>query len=491
MVNAITSSEILERVGKVVAPLPSQAEYMKELAGILAMHINRNLLIDQGHKPDELPMVSAIVVAPTGQGKTFLLKKMAECLDLNVIVVDCATLVGESYKGVSLSQRLAGAMEEARDERSFSRSLIFFDEVDKLCRSGFGHASGMTSILQLFNGGSVVLNKDDRGSKSVDISRFAILMGGAFAGLEDIVRERVCPKVKIGFSSGEQRNTDNQDWYRSVTVKDLARYGLMMELLGRVGTILTLQPLGMEDYRQLLNAESGSQRIKYENYFQGLYGVHLQITPEGVEALAKVCMNSSDTGARAAEPLMSQYMREAIARVESDEYICKVILDAEGERVCVRYENGQRGAEEKKGEQAENARIHVVRAKNPKNLIDKLCRYYRNACGTTGAEEQWKIFLECAVIYMYRDCRPEDFTLESLEKLAESTHRKSGQSTFERLARRSYYVTRGDLSRLDDVYSEWMSRNLVSGCRSIAKYLYDKHGASRIRFQITEKKKRG
>lgn len=490
MVNAITSSEILEKVGKVVAPLPSQAEYMKELAVILAMHINRNLLIDQGHKPDELPMVSAIVVAPTGQGKTFLLKKMAQCLDLNVIIVDCATLVGEGYKGVSLSQRIAGAMDEARDERSFSRSLIFFDEVDKLCRSGSAHSSGMTSILQLFNGGSVELNKDDRASKSVDISRFSILMGGAFAGLEDIVQERMCSRVKIGFSSGEQKNTADQDWYQSVTAKDLARYGLMMELLGRVGTILTLQPLGVEDYRQLLNARSGSLRMKYENYFQGLYGVHLQITPEGVEALAKVCMKSSDTGARAAEPLMSKYMREAIAGVESDEYICKVILDAEGERVCVHYEWGQRVAEEKKEEQSENARIHVVRAKNPKNLIDKLCRYYRNACGTTGAEEQWRAFLECAVIYMYRDCRPEDFTMESLEKLAAASHRKDGQSAFERLVRRSFHMTRADLSRMENVYSDWMSRNLISGCRSIAKYLYEKHGATQIRFQIVEKKKK-
>jgi hypothetical protein len=264
----------------------------------------------------------------------------------------------------------------------------------------------------------------------------------------------------------------------------------MMELLGRVGTILTLQPLGVEDYRQLLNAQSGSLRMKYENYFHGLYGVHLQITPEGVEALAKVCMKSSDTGARAAEPLMSKYMREAIARVESDEHICKVILDAEGERACVHYEWGQRVAEEKKEEQSENARIHVVRAKNPKNLIDKLCRYYRNACGTTGAEEQWKAFLECAVIYMYRDCRPEEFTLESLEKLAAASHRQDGKSAFERLVRRSFYVARGDTYRLDEVYTDWMSRNLVSGCKSIVKYLNDKHGTDQIRFKIVDKKKK-
>lgn len=337
---ALPVQRFWKKTGKVVAPLPSQAGYLKDLAVILAMHINRNTLIDQGHKPDELPTASAIVVAPTGQGKTFLLKKMAECMELNVIVVDCATLVGESYKGVSLSQRIAGAMDEARDEYSFSRSIIFFDEVDKLCKGGSGASTGMTSILQLFNRGSVVINKDDRSSKSIDVSRFAILMGGAFVGLEDIIKERVCPKVKIGFSMNEQENIRNQNWLSMTTAKDLCRYGLMMELLGRVGTILTIPPLGMGDYRQLLNAESGSLKNKYDNYLHGLYGVRLQIAEGGVDAMARACMKASDAGARAAEPLLGGLMRGAIERVERDDNISGVIVDAENDRACVRYERG-------------------------------------------------------------------------------------------------------------------------------------------------------
>ena len=118
---------------------------MKNLAMILAMHINRNLLMDDGYTPDDLPAPSAIIVAPTGQGKTFLLRKMVKALELNLITVDCSTLVGESYKGVSLSQRIAGAMEEAKDEQVFSRSILFFDEVDKLCATGTSYSSGMTS----------------------------------------------------------------------------------------------------------------------------------------------------------------------------------------------------------------------------------------------------------------------------------------------------------------------------------------------------------
>lgn len=122
-----------------VAPLPSQEGYMKSLAGLLAMHLNRNLLIDDGYAPDDLPVPSAIVVAPTGQGKTFLLRKMVKTLNLNLITVDCSTLVRENYKGVSLSQCIAGAMEEAKDENSFQQSVLFLDEANKLCRGNSQH----------------------------------------------------------------------------------------------------------------------------------------------------------------------------------------------------------------------------------------------------------------------------------------------------------------------------------------------------------------
>ena len=88
--HAVTTAEILEKVKDHVAPLPSQEGYMKSLAGLLAMHLNRNRLIDDGYAPDDLPVPSAIVVAPTGQGKTFLLRKMVKTLDLNLITVDCS-----------------------------------------------------------------------------------------------------------------------------------------------------------------------------------------------------------------------------------------------------------------------------------------------------------------------------------------------------------------------------------------------------------------
>ena len=209
---------------------------------------------------------------------------------------------------------------------SLAQAVADYNRLERHCERIYAMPDDNLDILQLFNEGSVVINKDDRSSKSIDVSRFAILMGGAFVGLEDIIKELVCPKVKIGFSMNEQENIGNQNWLSMTTAKDLCRYGLMMELLGRVGTILTISPLGMDDYRQLLNAESGSLKNKYDNYLHGLYGVRLQIAEGGVDAMARACMKASDAGARAAEPLLGGFMREPIERVERDDNISGVRL---------------------------------------------------------------------------------------------------------------------------------------------------------------------
>ena len=98
MSTPMTSQQILDKVlAESIAPLPSQAGYAKALAEIFSLHLRKNILMDDGFSPDELPSLSSLVVAPTGQGKTFLLRKMTECLGINLITVDCSTPVAENY----------------------------------------------------------------------------------------------------------------------------------------------------------------------------------------------------------------------------------------------------------------------------------------------------------------------------------------------------------------------------------------------------------
>lgn len=484
--HAVTTAEILEKVKDHVAPLPSQEGYMKSLAGLLAMHLNRNQLIDDGYAPDDLPVPSAIVVAPTGQGKTFLLRKMVKTLNLNLITVDCSTLVGENYKGVSLSQRIAGAMEEAKDEKSFQQSVLFLDEADKLSCGGSQHSSGMTAILQLFNGGCITISKDDRKAESVDVSRFLIILAGAFVGLEEIVRARFCPRPKIGFDAGMAVRKAEAEYLQEVTADDLEKFGLMRELLGRVGTILVLPPLGLEDYKVLLNAEAGSVGEKYKTYLLELYGAQFAINEAATEYLAQKSFQSS-AGARAVFPLMNDLMRSVVERVEEGG-IRGVLLDVEDDSVVIRYEYGEPAElEAEKKEISGEMPWHTIRAKNTDVLVRKLCRYCRNAGANPHVLEQLEVFLACAIPYLYHTCREEDFEFASLEKLAKVTKREGGSSTFEIMMHRSFYVSPGAYQSLREKYTVWMIRNVISGLEYISSYLFSKHGTNRIRFKITKK----
>lgn len=487
----LSTESIHQKMLEHVAPLPSQAAYAHNLATILSIHVHRNQLIDDGFHADELPAPSAIVVAPTGQGKTFLLRKMAESLGLNVITIDCSTLSAEGWKGTSISQRLAAAKEDAKNQRAFERSIVFFDEIDKLKFWGTHHDQGnaMVNILQLFNGGTVSVEIDKK-VESLNVSRFTMLFGGAFSGLEDIIQERISPQRKIGFNSNDTDvSTTTAELIQQVTSADLAKFGLMPELLGRIGTILSIPPLELEDYRQLLNAEAGSLRQKYHNYFWNLYGVTFEIADTGVEAIAQKCMDDPSSGARAVNPIVNDIMRCAVTAVESQASICKVILDADEDGCCIRYEHGERtyafrSQDDKKEEQPPV----IIKAKNMPAMVRKLCRYYRNAGGELDTLPQLEAFLNCAITFLFTSCKPSEFTFESLEKLARSVHRTEGKSGFDVImADARQHVPVACRLTLDKVYSPWMQKNLVSALQLIAIYIETKNHVGKILLDIPPK----
>jgi ATP-dependent Clp protease ATP-binding subunit ClpX len=488
----ITAESIHQKMLQHVAPLPSQAEYARNLASILSMHVHRNELIDDGLSPDELPAPSAIVVAPTGQGKTFLLRKMAESLELNVITIDCSTLSAEGWKGTSVSQRLAAAKEDAKNQRAFERSIVFFDEIDKLKFWGthYDQGNAMVNILQLFNGGTVSVEVGKK-IESLNVSRFTVLFGGAFSGLEDIIRERIYPKRKIGFDSNDAREpAATAELMQQVTSVDLAKFGLMPELLGRIGTILSIPPLELEDYRQLLNAEAGSLRQKYHNYFWNLYGVTFEIADTGVEAIAQKCMEDPSSGARAVNPIVNDIMRYAVTAVESQAAICKVILDADENGCCIRYEHGERiYAFRSQVDEKEEQPPVIIKAKNMPAMVRKLCRYYQNAGGELDTLPQLEAFLDCAITFLFTSCKPSEFTYESLEKLARSVHRTEGKSGFDViLADARQHVPVACRLTLDKLYSPWMQKNLVSALQLIAIYIETKNHVGKILLDIPRKK---
>lgn len=492
-----TADEIFERTMRKIAPLPCQENYARQLASILSFHVHKNILMDDGISVDDLPSMSALVVAPTGQGKTYLIRKMAEILDLNCIVVDCSTLAAEGWKGVSLGQRLLAAKKDSGlKEEVFAKSLLFLDEVDKIKLWGTRHdqSNPMTNILQLYNAGTVAA-EDGRESVNIDIKRFTVLLGGAFDGLDEIVANRLRPRVRIGFSEDNtrQEKQSEAELLQQVTIEDLTKFGMMPELLGRVGTILSIKPMELEDYKQLLSAESGSIQKKYNTYLRNLYGVTFEISDAGTESIAKKCLDSG-TGARAVTPLVNNLMRDTLAEVERNRDIRKVILDAGEDGCSIRYEYGDRAYSFHKFKQDPEAPdkkaypVIWIKARTPDRLAGRLCRFYANACNEDPIDmailPEFRAFLTCALTYLSQHCRKEDFSFDSLEKLARIVPRDHYEkSTFE-------IMMEGKMAD-DPVYKEYLrvydsklAGEMVECLNAIIWYICEKRGEVVIRFEL-------
>ena len=485
----ITADEIFERTRKVVAPLPCQEEYLRQLAAILSFHIHRNYLLDEGYLVDDLPPVSALIVAPTGQGKTYLLHKMAEVNDVNLITIDCSTLSAEGWKGIGLSQRLLAAQKECKDRKAFARSILFLDEVDKLhlWRTSQDQGNPMNNILQLYNSGAVTA--EESGSKSVfiDISRFTVLLGGAFEGIDKIICDRLSPAQSIGFGREDSRSPMRAGKkLRQVTKEDLVAYGLLPELLGRIGTILTIPPLTREDYRQLLSGERGSVEYQYRNYLRGLYGVSFTLTDAAANCIAEICL-SSGSGTRAVTPVVNEKMREAISEVERNPQINHALMDAGEQGLCVRYELGQRTYCYCDTED-EILPVHWIRGKTCKVLAKKLCRYYRKAGGDILFLPTLELFLECVLVYLSEDMPPKDLCFSSLEKLARTVQRDRNGSKFEQLT----CVKRQEIFHLfRQAYTMGTQRDLVIALQKIMDYLERYHKKVNIQFVLKNQKLKG
>lgn len=483
----ITSEAIFARTMEKVAPLPCQREYLKQLASIFSFHIHKNRLMDEGYLTDDLPTMSALIVAPTGQGKTFLLRKMAETLKINLIVIDCSTLAAEGWKGIGLAQRLLAAQKERNDQYMFARSILFLDEVDKLHLWGSSNDQGnaMNNILQLYNSGCVVAEESSKHLVNIDVKRFTVLLSGAFEGIEKIIKKRLTPEHRIGFGKEVENTTFSKtEQFQQITKEDLIEYGMLPELLGRIGTILTIPALTLEDYRQLLRGENGSIQCQYRNYLRGLYGVSFGITDTATDNVAQASMDSSG-GVRAATPIINELMRSALSAVERDSTINAVVLDTKGQELFVRYEHGSRGYYFSDNT-ADEFPTHQLKGKNVVVLVNKLCRYYRKSGGDTTALPVLQAFLECTLEYLSVNAVAHEFCFSSLEKLARTVQYEGQSSRFELL------VGSSNVKAFDwfcELYTHTTQRDLVMALQRIMDYLGSYYGRVHIQFVIKKERK--
>jgi len=488
----MTADEIYQLALKKIAPLPCQESYLRELAAIVAFHMRKNALMDKGFDASDLPYQSAIVVAPTGAGKTFVLREMARMLDLNTIVLDCSSMSRDGWKGSSFGQQLLASKKECKDQRRWEASLVFLDEIDKA--KLFNHYNDQGNIqdnlLQLFNNGTVSVENGDRCSENLYVGRFTVILGGAFSGLEKIIEQRVAPKNTIGFKSKDaELKCTPIELMQQATISDIEKYGIKRELLARIGSVITIAPMKEEDYRALLTSNNGSIQKRYRDFFVHSSGVDFIITDAAVKFLCAFC-EKEETGARAVNPAINNLMRKAITMVDRDEAINKVILDADKDGCVLRYEYGERLCTPL-AQKGKYTKPYMMRAKDVSAMTDNLCALYHELPNPFFKKEI-TTFLSLTLSYLNQYTRPSDFCFESLEKLAQATEKSAGDHTS------AFDIIITDVLKnpqhekcFDLLYEEFShqwtpsyTHNLTNALICLRNLIEDRHECAAIRFVV-------
>ncbi|WP_288621694.1 ATP-dependent Clp protease ATP-binding subunit ClpX [uncultured Brachyspira sp.] len=315
--NILTPKEIVNELNKTVI---GQDEAKKALS----VHAYLHCLRINGNK--DIPFRSNILmIGPTGVGKTYLVKTLAEILGLPFSRADVTTLTETGYVGDDVEVVLYNLYRKANgDLEKAQYGIVFLDEVDKIAKaephqSTTGNPSDKAvqeALLSMMNGEDIRVPEfgDRRMMHSSDgilmnTKNILFIFGGAFVGLDDIIKMRLKGESGLGFGSNAilNKNKLQKDKILSqVDVKDVEKYGMIPEFIGRIPIIVTLNELTKENLKDILIKTSESPIKKYVDFFNSI-GKKLILTDDAINYIVDRA-SGMDMGARALKSIVETAM---------------------------------------------------------------------------------------------------------------------------------------------------------------------------------------